>query len=207
MSRTKQKQIVEALLLAAGEPLSVERIADVVPGVKKADVAGLVDELGREYEEQARAFEVWEVAGGYQIRTRQEYGSYVRQLASERPLRLSRAALETIAVIAYKQPVTRAEIEQVRGVDAGPVLKGLLERKLLRIAGHREVPGRPILYATTKRFLEVFGLGALGDLPTLRELDQLLPPGSEEVALDTLIAEAEVPAIGSAPAADPGELH
>jgi segregation and condensation protein B len=98
---------------------------------------------------------------------------------------MSRAGLETLAIIAYKQPVTRAEIEHVRGVDAGPLLRGLLERRLVRIAGHREVPGRPILYATTPRFLEVFGLPGLSDLPTLREIEELLRdrlPESDDAA-------------------------
>jgi segregation and condensation protein B len=141
-----------------------------------------VAELGREYEELGRAFEIWEVAGGYQLRTRPEYASYLRLLHRERPLRLSRAALETLAVVAYRQPVTRAEVEAVRGVEADAVIRSLLERQLVRVAGHREVPGRPMLYATTKRFLEVFGLGELDDLPTLREMEELLPPPQLEAA-------------------------
>ena len=122
------------------------------------------------------------MAGGYQLRTRPEYASYLRLLHRERPLRLSRAALETLAVVAYRQPVTRAEIEAVRGVEVDAVVRSLLDRQLVRIAGHREVPGRPMLYATTKRFLEVFGLGELDDLPTLREMEQLLPPPQLEAA-------------------------
>ena len=176
MDRARQKQIVEALILAAPEPLSAARLAGIVPGLKPSGVKALVAELGEEWEREGRAFEVWEVAGGYQLRTRQEFAGYVKQLHQERPQRLSRAALETLAVVAYKQPVTRAEVELVRGVEAGPVLRGLLDRKLVRIAGHREVPGRPVLYGTTKRFLEVFGLDRLEDLPTLREIEDLLPP-------------------------------
>ena len=102
----------------------------------------------------------------------------MQRLEQERPARLSRAALETLAVIAYRQPVTRAEIEHVRGVDCGPVLRSLLERHLVRIAGHRDVPGRPMLYGTTRRFLEVFGLASLEDLPSLRELDELVRAAS-----------------------------
>jgi segregation and condensation protein B len=109
------------------------------------------------------------------MRTHSAYATYLQQLGSTRPLRLSNAALETLAIVAYRQPVTRAEVEHVRGVDAGPVLRGLLERKLIKMAGHRDVPGRPMLYATTKRFLEVFGLDELRDLPTLRELESLEP--------------------------------
>jgi len=174
VERTRQKQIVEALVVAAPEPVSAARLADVVPRLTPARARELVEELREDYEREGRAFEIWEVAGGYQIRTRADFAPYLRQLQKERPLRLSRAALETLSVVAYKQPVTRAEIEHVRGVDAGPVLRSLLDRKLLRIAGHREVPGRPILYATSRRFLEVFGLARLEDLPTLREIDSLL---------------------------------
>jgi segregation and condensation protein B len=180
MDRDSQKRIVEALVLGAPEPVTAQKIADVVPGLEVEDARALVAELGREYEEQGRAFEIWEVAGGYQLRTRAEYASYLRLLHRERPLRLSRAALETLAVVAYRQPVTRAEIEAVRGVEVDAVLKSLLDRQLLRIAGHREVPGRPMLYATTRRFLEVFGLGRLDDLPTLREMEELLAPGADE---------------------------
>jgi segregation and condensation protein B len=176
MDRDAQKRIVEALVLGAPEPVSAQKIAEVVPGLEVDAARALVAELGREYEERGHAFEIWEVAGGYQLRTRPEYASYLRLLHRERPLRLSRAALETLAVVAYRQPVTRAEIEAVRGVEVDAVLRSLLERQLVRIAGHREVPGRPMLYATTRRFLEVFGLGRLDDLPTLREMEELLPP-------------------------------
>ncbi len=176
MDREGQKRIVEALVLGAPEPVTARKLAEVVPGLEVEDAAALVKELGREYEEQGRAFEIWEVAGGYQLRTRPEYAAYLRLLHRERPLRLSRPALETLAVVAYRQPVTRAEVEAVRGVEVDAVIRSLLERQLVRIAGHREVPGRPMLYATTKRFLEVFGLGELDDLPTLREMEELLPP-------------------------------
>jgi segregation and condensation protein B len=179
MDREGQKRIVEALVFGAPEPVSAQKLAEIVPGLETEDARALLAELGREYEEQGRAFEIWEVAGGYQLRTRAEYAAYLRLLHRERPLRLSRAALETLAVVAYRQPVTRAEIEAVRGVEADAVLKSLLDRQLVRIAGHREVPGRPMLYGTTRRFLEVFGLGRLDDLPTLREMEELLAPAGE----------------------------
>ena len=128
---------------------------------------------GNSYEKHDRAFEIWEVSGGYQIRTRAEFSGYLQQLQAQRPLRLSRAALETLSIVAYKQPATRAEVEEVRGVESGAVLRTLLDRRLVRLAGHRDVPGRPMLYATTPRFLEVFGLESVKDLPRLRELDEL----------------------------------
>jgi segregation and condensation protein B len=173
--------------------VSAARIADVVPGLTPARAREMVAELRAEYDAQHRAFEIWEVAGGYQIRTRPEFAGYVKQLHQERPARLSRAALETLAVVAYKQPVTRAEVEHVRGVDAGAVLRSLLDRKLVRIAGHREVPGRPMLYGTTRRFLEVFGLERLDDLPTLREIEDLIPAdavGDDEETSAVSVASA-----------------
>jgi segregation and condensation protein B len=169
-----QRRIVEALILAAPEPIGAARIGQIVPGLDAAKARKVVEELRAEYEEQGRGFELWEVAGGYQLRTRPDLAGWVKQLQKDRPVRLSRAALETLAVVAYKQPATRAEVEQVRGVDVGPVLRSLVDRSLVRIAGHREVPGRPILYATTKRFLEVFGLSKLEDLPTLRDVEELM---------------------------------
>jgi len=173
MDRTEQRRIVEALVLASPEPISAQRLAELIPYVKPAKAKDLVNELNTEYQEQDRAFEIWEVAGGYQVRTRAEFSGYLQKLNRQRPLRLSRAALETLSIVAYKQPATRGEVEAVRGVECGPVLKSLLDRQLVRIAGHREVPGRPMVYGTTRRFLEVFGLESLNQMPALRELDEL----------------------------------
>jgi segregation and condensation protein B len=183
-------KIVEALVVASPEPISPARLAKIVPGCNAAMARQLVEELNAQYEEQGRAFELCEVAGGYQLRTRPVYAGYLQQLHKERPLRLSRAALETLAVVSYKQPVTRAEVERVRGVEVGSVLRSLLERRLIRVAGHREVPGRPMLYATTPRFLEVFGLASLDDLPTLRELEELVPVERDEETAGELDASA-----------------
>ena len=171
--RQEQRRIVEGLLLAAGEPLTAQRLGELVPDASTSVVRELVGELNAEYAQQGRGFEISEVAGGWQLRTCADLSEYVRALHPRRTLRLSRAALETLAVVAYRQPLTRAEIEHVRGVDAGAVLRSLLERDLVRIAGHREIPGRPMLYATTRRFLEVFGLSALEGLPSLRDLQEL----------------------------------
>jgi segregation and condensation protein B len=174
MDRDGKRRLVEALILASPEPISAARLAELVPHGKPGMVTELVNELNAEYARHDRAFEIWEVAGGFQLRTRPDLAPYVQQMHEQRPVRLSRAALETLAIVAYRQPVTRAEIEHVRGVDVGPILRGLLDRKLVRIAGHRDVPGRPILYGTSRRFLEVFGLPSLKDLPTLRDLEELL---------------------------------
>lgn len=206
MDRNEQRRIVEALILASPEPVSAVRLAEIIPYCKAGQAKDLVNELNTEYQEQDRSFEIWEVAGGYQIRTRAEFSGYLQQLQKQRPLRLSRAALDSLSIIAYKQPVTRAEIEEIRGVDAGAVLKGLLDRRLIRIAGQREVPGRPMLYGTTRRFLEVFGLDSLKALPSLRELKDLAeqkgvelpgeaPEGDEaEEAAEAGEAEGETPA-------------
>ena len=174
MDRDAKRRLVEALILASPEPISAVRLAELVPRGKPGLVSELVEELNQFYERNDRGFEIWEVAGGFQLRTRADLANYVQQMHEQRPARLSRAALETLAIVAYRQPVTRAEIENVRGVDVGPILRGLTERRLVRVAGHRDVPGRPILYATTRRFLEVFGLASLGELPTLRDMEELL---------------------------------
>ncbi|MEM9176348.1 MAG: SMC-Scp complex subunit ScpB [Myxococcota bacterium] len=193
MEASEKRRIVEALILSSPEPLSAARIAEIIPYCNAGQAKDLVNELNTEYVEQDRSFEIWEVAGGYQIRTRAEFSGYLQKLQKERALRLSQAALETMAIIAYRQPVTRAEIEDVRGVDAGATVKSLLDRQLIRIAGQREVPGRPMLYGTTRRFLEVFGLERLKDPPTLRELDELAREQGllEKTAEDAAPAESE----------------
>ena len=195
MERSDKRRIVEALILGSPEPISASRIADIVPFCKPSLASELVAELNGEYREQNRSFEIAEVAGGWQLRTLPEYAVYLQQTLQNRPTRLSQAALETLAVIAYRQPVTRAEIEHVRGVDAGALLRSLIERKLVRIAGHRDVPGRPMLYATTRRFLEVFELARLEDLPSLRDLQELAP----DSALPPAGAEREAPPEATAP--------
>ncbi len=175
MEAREKRQVLEALLLAAAEPVSAQKLAGVLgEETTPTEVRGLLAALEAEYAEAGRGFRIEEVAGGFQLRTLPELAPWLQRLRPQPPLRLSRAALETLAIVAYKQPITRAELELVRGVDVGAVVTSLLERRLVRIAGHREVPGRPMLYATTRRFLEVFGLASLSDLPTLREIEELL---------------------------------
>ena len=195
MEREEQKRIVEALILAAREPIGAVRLGQVVPGLNAAGARAIVAELRADYDREQRGFELVEVAGGYRVRTRPELADLVSRLDLERPARLSRAALETLAVVAYRQPVTRGEIEQVRGVDCGPVVRNLLERHLLRLAGHRDVPGRPMLYGTTRRFLELFGLASLEDLPSLRDLDELVRAAA---AAGSVEVESGVEADGAA---------
>jgi segregation and condensation protein B len=205
MERSEQLSIAEALILASPEPIPLPRLASLIPGCKPTLARALVDELNAEYAKRGRAFEITEVAGGFQVRTLPAWASYVQASQPERPLRLSQAALETLAVVAYRQPATRAEIEYVRGVDVGAVLRSLLERHLVRIAGHREVPGRPLLYATTRRFLEVFGLAQIEDLPTLRELAELAPEAPGTSTLESVGLEAPAGERPEALAADDAE--
>lgn len=196
MEAHEKRQVLEALLLAAGEPVSAQKLAGVLgEDARPTEVRELLAALEAEYAEAGRGFRIEEVAGGFQLRTLPELAPWLQRLRPQPPLRLSRAALETLAIIAYKQPLTRAELEHVRGVDVGAVVTSLIERKLVRIAGHREVPGRPMLYATTRRFLEVFGLGSLSDLPTLREIEDLL---RDRAAAEAEHGAAESEAAGAA---------
>ena len=159
------KAILEAVLFASDRPLSLQDLSGVLDLGAEA-VRQLLEELRQEHAQSGRAFAVEEIAGGFQILTLPEYAPWLNRLRpARRPGRLSPAALETLAIVAYKQPVTRAEIESIRGVQAGPILRTLLDRELLRTAGRAEVLGSPLLYATTEGFLEVYGLKSLEDLP------------------------------------------
>jgi len=167
-------QLVEAFIFAAETPLTLDRLA-VLTEQPRSDVRTAVDTLLQDYRSSRRGFYLAEVAGGYQFRTVDELGPWLRKLAKDRATRFSRAALETLSIIAYRQPVTRAEIEFLRGVDSGGVIKTLLDKNLLRIVGKKEVPGRPLMYGTSRYFLETFGLRDLKDLPTLKEFAALDP--------------------------------
>ena len=186
MEPEQVKRIIEALIIASPKPVSATRLSSIVPNVTVAKVKEIIEVLRKEYDEEQRGFELWTIAGGDQVRTRTEFSPYVKQLQPERPLRLSKAALETLSIVAYKQPVTRGEIEAIRGVDAGAVVRSLLEKGLVKGAGHREVLGRPMEYATSSRFLEVFGLRTLRDLPTLKDLEEITEEqkGSENITFD-----------------------
>ena len=174
MDDREQKMWIEGALFASSEPVTAKRLSNLIPGCDTKGVHDHIRVLNEEYEVQGRAFRIEKVAAGYQMRTVEALAEMLRTLRPAPPLRFSPAALETLAIVAYRQPITRAEVEHIRGVEAGPVLRSLLERNLVRVAGHREVPGRPMLYATTKRFLEVLGLNSLSDLPTLREMEELM---------------------------------
>ena len=171
--REEKLAILEALIFASETPLTPERAADVLTDMEKKEILPLFEELGREYETRGGGILLVQVAGGFQFRTRPDMAPWIRKLKAARPAMLSPAALETLAVVAYRQPLVKSEIDRIRGVDVSGALKGLLEKKLVRIVGRKDVPGKPIIYGTTKRFLEVFNLKDLSELPTLRDLKDL----------------------------------
>jgi len=162
--------IIEAIVFASETPLTVERIAEMIPDAQKRDISAMLERLVQEYDAREGGFRLMEVAGGFQFRTREDMAPWIRKLKAARPSMLSPAALETLAVVAYRQPLVKSEIDRIRGVDVSGALKGLLEKKLVRIVGRKDVPGKPIIYGTTRKFLEVFNLKDLSELPTLREL-------------------------------------
>lgn len=177
--------LAEALIFAADGPIKAERMAEALE-VPLADIREAIESLEVDYAERPRGFFLQEVAGGYQLRTRPEYAEYLRKLGRSRPFRFSRPALESLAIIAYRQPVTRSEVEYLRGVDSGSVLKTLLEKRLVRILGKKDVPGKPMIYGTTREFLELFGLPDLSSLPTLTEFSELAPDTETEALMESL---------------------
>jgi segregation and condensation protein B len=170
---------LEALIFAAPEPCSPAALRRALPQLSPGQIAEAVERINAQLLESGRPYAIARIDGSYQFRTRPEFGALISAMQPERKLRLSRAALETLAVVAYRQPITRVEIEEVRSVDCGPVLRSLLERDLLRIVGRRDAPGRPALYGTTSSFLQAFGLNSLRDMPPLRELELPEESGSE----------------------------
>lgn len=169
MEKNRLRSILESLLFISGEPLSLERIAQIVQGVEKKLIKETLEELAQEYMEKDRGLRIAEVAGGYQLESAKENAEYIARLIKTRPLRLTKPSLETLAIIAYRQPITRQEVDQIRGVDSSGVIKTLLEYEFIQIMGRKDVPGRPLIYGTTKRFLEFFRLKSLSDLPGLEE--------------------------------------
>ena len=189
--------IVEALLFVAEEPLPLDRLQAALGDEDPSATEATIRELAVSLEQTGRGLMVQEVAGGFRLTTRPEAHPWIQQLQEVKPARLSRAALETLAIVAYKQPITKAEIEAIRGVDVDGVMRTLLERGLIRILGRKAEAGRPMLYGTSPAFLEHFGFKDLGDLPTLREIDELIgTPGAEREAPR---AEGQVEATPAAP--------
>ena len=172
MQREEIKRVIEALLFVHQHPLTVDNIVKVMENqVGKKVIKEILDELVAEYGKMGRSFHLAEVSEGYQLRTKADYASWIKSLRKVKPMRLSKSSLEALAIVAYRQPIVRAEVEHIRGVDSGWVLNSLLEKGLIKILGRKEVAGRPLVYGTSRRFLEIFGLSNLTSLPTLKELD------------------------------------
>jgi segregation and condensation protein B len=191
------RAILEALIFASPNPVTPREINNVLGGIPRETWQAALDDLRIEYAREGRGLQLVDVAGGMQITTRPEYNDWVRELLNPKaPTRLSIQALETLAVIAYKQPVTLPEVIELRGVKSGGVIKTLLERRLVRITGRKEVVGRPMLYGTTKEFLLHFGLKDLTELPKIEEFAEVL---GEEVDIEGLKKAIEAPAPSEAP--------
>ena len=183
------KGILEALLFVTAEPIPVTRFLALLGAVTKQDVDLALASLAQDYEQEGRGLQLAEVAGGYRIVTKAEFAPWLKRLEKVKsPSKLSRSALESLAIIAYKQPIVRAEVEQIRGVETSGVIRTLLERKLVRIVGRKEEPGRPIMYGTTKFFLEHFGLRDLSQLPPLREFKELGESEQAMLPIDEVVA-------------------
>ena len=218
-TRRHLRGLLESLLFVADRPMKTADLCDVARADAK-EVRSILEELSEQYRADGRGFQLDELAGGWQMRTSAAFAPFVRELTNAKPVRLSRAQTETLAIIAYRQPITRPEIEDIRGVDAGAVLKLLLDRDMVRVLGKKDEPGRPLLYGTTSHFLGFFGLKSLKDLPTLREftelteesrevvereLGEVLPEGPRELPPDVGAPLPETEPIG--PAGEPAMHH
>jgi len=203
LERRELKAILESLLFVSAEPVSLERLMVALGTVSKNELKEALQSLREDFDREGRGVQVVELAGGYQMVTRLEHAPWIRRLAKAKASpKLSRSALESLAIIAYKQPIVRSEIEQIRGVEVSTVLRTLLERKLIRIVGRKDVPGRPIMYGTTKLFLQQFGLSDLSQLPPLREIKEL---GDGEQATLPVEDGLQIAACEAVAAGPPGE--
>jgi segregation and condensation protein B len=171
--------IIESLLFTSQRPVSVSTIKQIFKGsnIRAKDITRILDELASEFAGSRRGVTLEEVNGGYQLRTKVDNNEHLRRLNKSRPFKLSGPALETLSIIAYKQPVTKHEVDEIRGVESGHLVRALMERGIVNFAGKSELPGKPMLYQTTRKFLEIFGLRNIKELPTLSEIDELLPEG------------------------------
>ena len=191
MQRDELKSIIENVLLAADQPVQIGELEKIfLDEADKKDLHLILEELKEEY--QSRNLQILEVADGYQLCTRHEFNDWIRKfLKLDRSSRLSQPSLDTLSIIAYKQPLTRQEVDEIRGVDSSGVIKTLLEKKVIGPAGRKKVPGRPIMYRTTQKFLEYFGLKDLSDLPTLEDLKEELEGEDSPLQAQIEFANAE----------------
>lgn len=188
MEREDLKSVLESLLFVADGPVPLQRFVEIVGDVNKDEVGAALTELQSDFENTKRGVHLVEVAGGFQLRTAKVNADFVKKFLGGRPARMSRAILETLAIIAYRQPITKAEIEAIRGVDVDGVVNTLLERNLIRSVARKDVPGRPFLFGTTDEFLQLFNMKDLTQLPPLKEADEIklpeIPGEGEAVALE-----------------------
>ncbi len=182
MTLDEIKRVVEALLFIAEKPITIGEIKEVLGEGSFEEIKGVVSGLGEEYRREGRSFQLIEIAGGFQLMTLPEFSPWLKKFhGADRAEKLSRPALETLAIIAYRQPIIRTEVETVRGVNVEGVLKTLLEKRLIRVMGRRNVVGRPLIYGTTNEFLQLFGLKALSELPRIEDFKEEIPVLRKEV--------------------------
>jgi len=174
------KPILESLFFISDSPIRLEALVEILPESNKEAILEGIRQIQTEYGDLSKGIELVEIAGGYQFRTKPCWAEWVHRLKKAKAVKLSQAALETLAIVAYRQPVIRPAIEEIRGVDTGSVLHTLLEKGLVKIMGRKELPGRPIVYGTTKAFLELFSLNSVSDLPKLQEIQP--PPAPQEIS-------------------------
>ncbi len=186
------KPILEGILFVSESPVRLETLVEILKETTREEILEGIQRIQTEYEDPSRGIELFQIADGYQFRTKPEWAEWMSRLKKKKPVKLSQSALETLAIVAYRQPIIRPEIDNIRGVDSGWILRSLLEKGLIKMMGRKDLPGRPIIYGTTKVFLELFSLNVLGDLPSLSEvqppIDAVNPQpveiGRSETALD-----------------------
>ena len=186
------KPILESILFVSESPVRLKTLLEIIPEAGKETILEGIRTLMKEYEDPSKGMELVEVAGGYQLRTKPQCAEWISRLKKAKPVKFSQSAMETLAIVAYRQPVIRSQIEVIRGVDAGWILRTLMEKGLIKMMGRKDLPGRPIIYGTTQGFLELFSLNSLQDLPTLKEIQP--PPAEEEIPKAENEVEAEVEA-------------
>jgi segregation and condensation protein B len=190
--------IIEALVFSSESPLPLTKIREIIPGLAPKQINSIIEYLNEQYRQGGRSYEIREIAGGYQMFTMPEFAAFVDKLFQEKQQsRLTQKALETLAIVAYKQPVTRHEIEEIRGVNVDGVMKTLMSRSLVTISGRAQAPGSPFLYKTTRKFLDYFGLKSLDDLPKLKEIDELIDVDDEDRPYhETILREIDISELG-----------
>jgi segregation and condensation protein B len=185
------KPILESLFFISDSPIRLEVLVEILPESNKEAILEGIRQIQAEYGDPSKGIELTEIAGGYQFRTKPGWAEWVNRLKKAKAVKLSQAALETLAIVAYRQPVIRPVIEEIRGVDSGSVLHTLMERGLIKMMGRKDLPGRPIVYGTSKAFLELFSLNSLSDLPKLQEIQP--PPAPEEISGQELSSQEIIP--------------